>query len=72
MSTVTQQAAFDSHEAAVVFGRQKWGWGPLFLHVSGETTHCDQMGFLFWMKALIPSCPSFRATLSTMVWEVRW
>lgn len=33
---------------------------------------CDQTGFLFWMKAVMPSCPSRRATLSTMVWEARW
>lgn len=62
-----------SQEAAEVFGRQKVGdGGSLFLRFSEENTQCDQMGFLFWMKALIPSCPSFRATLSTMVWEVRW
>lgn len=31
----------------------------------------DQMGFLFWMKASIPSCPSLRARLSTMAWDAR-
>lgn len=39
---------------------------PLLMPTQG-----DQTGFLFSMKALIPSCPSCRPRLSTMVWEAR-
>ena len=55
-----------------VWASEGGGWGGV--RGAGlllRFTYCDQMGFLFWMKALIPSCPSLRATLSTMVWEVR-
>lgn len=65
------------HEAAVVAG-VRWGWGASRVLLTGlmpppsdVAAQCDQAGFLFWMKALIPSCPSCRATLSTMVWEAR-
>lgn len=75
LSTSPGQATFGyDREAAVVVGgdvRETQGGAipssaPLLM-----PTQEDQTGFLFSMKALIPSCPSCRPRLSTMVWEAR-
>lgn len=61
--------------AKSVIGLRSRGLGDFLALAVGPAllmlTQCDQMGFLFWMKASIPSCPSCRARLSTMAWEVR-